>query len=60
MNLSDCKTIKEYREAAHYWQKKWAQSEEKNKELNSKIKSIRTIVGEIPKMPWETIPRSRQ
>lgn len=26
MNLSNCKTIEEYREAAHYWQKKWAKA----------------------------------
>lgn len=27
MNLSDCKTIEEYREAAHYWQKRWADTQ---------------------------------
>lgn len=32
MNLSDCKTIEEYRDAAHYWQKRWAKADKEIKE----------------------------
>lgn len=33
MNLSDCKTIEQYREAAHYWQKKWEKTDALLKEV---------------------------
>lgn len=40
MNLSDCKTIEEYREAAHYWQKKW---DTNNKALKECLESLATV-----------------
>lgn len=38
MNLSDCKTIEEYREAAHYWQKKWAENDAELELIRATIK----------------------
>lgn len=44
MNLSNCKTIEEYREAAHYWQKKW---EETDKQLELKKKFVLETVNSL-------------
>lgn len=54
MNLTDCKTIEEYRETAHYWQKKWAEVEaeyqiEKQEHLNCKatILKLQKIIKQL-------------
>lgn len=44
MNLSDCKTIEEYREAAHFWQKKWAVEEKKVKECGSTLVTLKELL----------------
>lgn len=51
MNLSDCKTIEEYRDAAHYWQKQWAEADKKIKEYDRAIIENLTIHKEINKLP---------
>lgn len=45
MNLSNCKTIEEYREAAHYWQKLWAVAEEEKSQIKSLCLSFMNGLG---------------
>lgn len=50
------KTVEEYREAAHFWQKKWKESEEKIKQLEDEIKRLKNRGSSADSEKAKTIP----
>jgi hypothetical protein len=53
MNLSNCKTIEQYREAAHYWQKKWAKTDEELKKLKVRIECLEETIDGFQTQRYE-------